>query len=487
MAQEQKDENPVAQAPAFTKAQKDGALSWFKKAADCRERRDYDYAIECFINGLSFWPEAVDEGHMPLRSLAIQRQQVGGKKPGMVEGLKKPMTGKDARQCMLNAEYLLSKDPQNASYLDHLLKNANKAGLNETVKWAAPLVLDSVKRDKKPDRGRFRAFRDALCDTSDRVEAQGQAALAVWCLEQAVASLDYLYARCPGDEDLRTEQRDLAGKLAILRGKYEQADTFRESLVDADKQKLLHDADRTKQADETYEALVAAARQDLEQNPGQPQKIYALVDVLLRREARTEENEAIAVLMQAHQQSRNYSFKLRADDIRLRQLHRQTRQTSEQARRSGSDEDEQQARLARMEQLQAELEIYRERAANYPTDLRVKYNLGRALFRDGAYDEAIPVLQAAQADPRSRYQCSFLIGRAFFEKSNYSQASAVLTELLNNYELTDDLSKEAAYWLGRSLEAEGKIDEAKATYGKLLRQDYNFANGDARKRMDSLK
>jgi TolA-binding protein len=111
---------------------------------------------------------------------------------------------------------------------------------------------------------------------------------------------------------------------------------------------------------------------------------------------------------------------------------------------------------------------------------------------DGCYearelDEAIPMLQAAQTDPRSRHQCQFLMGRAFFEKGSYAQAAAVLTELRDAYELADDLSKDILYWLARSLEADGQTEEAKATYGRLLRQDYNYAQGDARKRLEALK
>lgn len=411
MAADKNNGSAAANPPTFTEVEMGKARAWFKKAADCRDRREYDYAIECYITGLGFWPEAVEEGHMPLRSLAIQRQQVGGKKPGMMEGLKRSTTGKDAKQAMLNAEYLLAKDPANTSYLDAVLKNSNRGGFNQTVKWIAPLAFESLKKGKKPDKTRFRMFRDELSSAAERADAQGDAPMSCWLLEQAVASLEYLMARMSGDEDLRTEQRDLAGKLAISKGKYDDADDFRDSLQDAGKQKLLHDADRSKQGDESFEALVAAVRRDLEENPGVPQKINALVDALLRREAKPQEDEAIAVLTKAFVQSDNYSFKMRGDDVRLRQLLRQTRQLEERARQSRSDEDKQQARLARMEQVQTELEVYRERVANYPTDLRMKYRLGTTLFKAGEFDEAIPILQAAQANPHSRFQCQLLIGR----------------------------------------------------------------------------
>jgi tetratricopeptide (TPR) repeat protein len=147
----------------------------------------------------------------------------------------------------------------------------------------------------------------------------------------------------------------------------------------------------------------------------------------------------------------------------------------------------QQARLAAMEQRQVVLDVFRERVEKYPTDLRYKYKLGDALFQTGNYDEAIPVLQIAQQDPRHRVRCQLMLGRAFLDKGSPVQAAEVLRESLDRYELTDDTSKELLYWLGRSLEAAEKVDEAKDAYGKLLRQDYNYRDGDARQRLDALK
>ena len=485
MAADEK-EKTISGAEQFSEADKARARAWFKKAADCRERREYDYAIECIIMGLDIWPEAVEDGHMPLSSLALQRHQAGGKKPSMIDSLRKSMIGRNAKKCMLNAEELWAKDPSNAGYLDGLLKNANKAGYIHTVKWVTPLVFDSLRKDKKPNKNRFKAFRDALTEAAEKADQNGEPAVSCWLLEQAVNALEYVYTRSPGDEDLRNEQRDLSGRLAIVKGKYQDADSFRESLQDGDKQKLLHDTERMKQADDSYDALVAAARAEYEAHPDVPVKLYALVDVLTRRETHEPENEAIALLMDAFKRSRNYNFKLRADDVRLRQLTRRTRKLTKKAQLTGSEDDQQQLRLAQMEHRQIELDIFRERVEKYPTDLRLKFRLGRALFQAAEYDEAIPVLQAAQGDPRSRFQCQFLMGRAFYEKESYAQAAEVLKEVVDTYELTDDLSRDALYWFGRSREANSQIEEAKAAYGKLLRQDYNYADGDARARLDNL-
>ncbi len=482
----------TAEAPQtpreYTDKDKSRARQWFRKADDLRQRRDYDYAIECYITGLEFWPDAVEDAHKPLRSLALQRQQSGGRKPGTMEKLKKSTSGKDPLKAMLNAEYLLAKDPTNATYLDALLKNAALLDLGDTLKWIAPLVFESLRKDKKPNMARFKTFRQVLVEAGERAENRGDEPFAAWCYEQAVNSLDYLVVRNPSDMALKDEQRDLAGRLTIARGKYEDADSFRDSLRDADKQKLLHDGERAKQGEQTLEALIAARKAEYEANPTVPGKINAYVDALLKPERTKEENLAIELLMKAYRESDNYSFKVRADDIRLRQLHRRTRRLLKQAQTTGSESDKQQYRLAAMEQRQTELDIYRERVQKYPTDLRMKYKLGSALFRAGEYDEAIPLLQEAQADPRSRTRAQIMIGRAFHEKGEYAEAIAVLEEAYANHDAPqDELGREMLYWIGRSQEAAGDVEKAREAYGKLLRLDYNYAKGEARKRYEALK
>ncbi len=486
MAKKQEQSRELPPATEFSDADKSRAGQWFRKGAECRERHDYDYAIECYINGLNYWPDAVEEGHMPLHSLAVQRQQVGGKKPGLMVGMRNSLSGRDAKKAMLAAERLLSMDPQSGSYIDALLKNAIKAGYLATVKWAAPLAFDSLRKDKKPNKARFQTLHDALVEATAIAEARGDTPLQTWLLEQALHATEYLIMRLPGDEELRNQQRDLASRLTITRGKYEAADDFRQSLQDADKQRLLQDSDRVQKNEESLEALIEAARRAWEAAPDTPARFNDYIDALLRTELKPHEKEAIGVLTAAFEKTRNYSFKSRADDIRLRQLDRQARTLGAKARETHADEDRQQARLAALEHRQLALEVYRERVQKYPTDLRLKFRLGAILFQTAEYDEAIPVLQAAQADPRSRARCTLLLGRAFFEKGDGGQAIAVLREAIEHYELTDEHSKELLYWLGRAHEAAGQADQAREAYGKLLRQDYNFMDGDARKRLEKL-
>ncbi len=475
---------PPPPAPA-SDSDKAKARQWFKKGNDLREKRDYDYAIECYVTGLNFWPDAINEAHAPLWALAVQRLQSGGKKVGMMEAMKLSTTHKDVKVALLNGIMLAAKDPH-GTHVDSVLKNAVKAGLLTVAQFYSPKVIESIRKEKKPSAARLKAMRQSLTEAAEAAALMGNHELCAWLYEAAVESVEFQMSQSPGDAALRDEQRDLAGKLTITRGKYSDADSFRDSLRDAEDQKVRHDRERIQQGEATYQGVLASARREYQENPNSSAKINQIADQLLKVERTTEENEAIAILLDAYKRLDNYSFKTRADDVTLRQLARQTRQLEARAAESGAEEDAQQARLAAMEEQQTELDICRERSKMYPTDLRIKYRLGQILFRIGEYDEAIPALQAAQSDPRTRVRCQLLLGRAFFEKNVPSEAVEIIKDAQAIHEIKDDdLAKELMYWLGRSFEADGKLDDAKAAYGRVMRLDYNYA--DARQRLEKLR
>ncbi|MHC4441445.1 MAG: tetratricopeptide repeat protein [Planctomycetota bacterium] len=469
-----KDDNkPTGPAPS-SNADLARARSWFEKGQALVEKKNYDYAIESYISGLYFWPEAVDEGHKPCRAAALFR---GGKKISLTDKIKYKTGVKDPKKAMLNAEMLLSKEPQNISHMESLFKNAARGRFDKTVMWIGQILADAITREEKPNPARFVMLREIYEELADR-NCETDPPMAIEAMEHAVEALSRLKVLKPKDMEVSTDLRDVAGKLTILKGQYSTADSFRDSIDDSETQRELHDKDRVVQSDDRMEELIAQAEIGYQSDRANIGAINKLTDLLCRRENEADEIKAIGILVNAYKETNEYRLKMQADDIRIRQLNRQAREIA-------ASKDKEAARKHLKEILRFELNAYKDRAKHYPTDLRIRYQYGVRLFRARLYDEAIPIFQEARNDPKTRTMCNLYIGRCFYRKAYYSQATDVFREAIEIHETPDDeLGKDLHYWLGRTYESDGKSEDALKIYGQIIQWDYNYR--DVRKRMDAL-
>ena len=469
--------NDGAAGPGFSEADIERARKWFQKGQELAAKKSFDYAIESYISGLAFWPEAVEEGHMPCRAAALFR---GPQKVSFSHSIMALRKSRDPKKAMLDAEMQLSKDPHNIGHMEAMFKNAAKASFEQTMLWIGEILADAADREEKPGLDRFATMRKLYEEMGDR-HVNTNPAMAIAAYERAVRALSRMLTLKPQDMAISTDLRDVAGKLTILKGKYSTADSFRESQHDSEAQRELHDKDRAFQTDERVEELIAAAEKRLEEDPNDRNRINELVNLLSRRENEKDEVRAIGMLVKAYKTSNDYRFKMRADDIRMAQLRRQARQNV-------ADGDRHAVQHHLREQLRFELGVFKERTRQYPTDLRVRYQYGLRLFKAGRHDEAIPVLQEARNDPKIRSTCNLYIGRCFFEKGYHAQAIDILKEAARTHEPPDDdLGKDLLYRLGRAHEAAGQKEEALKIYGQIIQWDYNYRNGEVRKRIDDLK
>ena len=477
MAKDAAQDGSSGGAITFDQGEIARARDCFRKAQELAAGKNYDYAIEWYINGLAQWPEAVDEGHKPCRAASLFR---GKKKIGFTESMKYKTSGKDAKQAMLNAEMLLSREPQNLAYMEAMFKAADRAGYIDTLMWIGEIYADAADREEKPNPARFTLMRQVYETLGDRV-ADRTPLVGIQAMQRAFDAQSRLRGLKPTDGVVANELRDLAGKLTILKGKYGSADSFQESVSETADQRELHDKERLIQSQTRMDELIVEAQAKYEADPTNQRAISDLVELLCRREHEASETPAIGLLDKAFKDTEDYRYKLRADDRRIRQLNRRARDVIA----SGNREK---ARELLKEQLRFELGVFKDRVRQYPTDLRIRYQYGVRLFKAGRHDEAIPVLQEARNDPKTRQQCSLHIGRCFFEKQYYTQAVDTFRDALANHEIADDdLGKDLHYWLGRAFEADGQIEDALKTYGQLIQWDYNYRNGDVRKRIDDLK
>lgn len=454
------------------------AAKWFERARELGDKRQFDYAVEYYVNGLEFWPDAVEEACKPLHGCAVARRQTGGKKPGLKDTMRRSMNDKNAKRALLNSLWLFGHDPDNMGFIEGVAKSASRLRAEDTGMWAAGVLLRAFDSSSKVNAKHFQTIVRLLEELGDRAAVRNESSFAAGAYQTGVEALNLWRRRIPRDDSVEKAVKDLSTKLTILKGKYEKGESYRESIRDADEQTDLHDQQRSIQSDDRVDSLIAKADSEYRQNPDSAEALKHFVDLLCRREHDDEEARAIGILLNQHKQSDNYRWKLLADDIRMKQLGRRTRELVKQG-------DQAVVKEQQITQLRFELGVFKERLERYPTDLRIRFEYGIRNFRAGRFDEAIPMLQSARADPRNRAACGMFLGRCFFRKNYHAQAVAALQDAIDDHEFSDDdLGKSMRYWLARVQEASGDNEGARKTYGSILQMDYNY--GDVRVRLDQL-
>lgn len=463
---------------AITPEDKVKAAKWFARARDLGEKRQFDYAIEYYVNGLEFFPNAAEEACKPLHGCAVARKQLGGKKPGLKDSMKRSMNDKDPKKALLNSAWLFGHDPDNVDYVEGMAKAANKLRAEEVAVWAAGVCKKALDGGRKVNTKQIQNLASLFEEIGDRATARSEMAFAVETFQSGVDVLNLWLRQASRDRNAVNAVRDLSTKLTIVRGQYQDGGSFRDSMADKDAQTDLHDLQESKQTDDRVENLIANAEAAYREEPDHPATLNRLIDLLTRREMEADEKKAIGILIEKFNATEEYRHKHQADDIRMKQLRRRVRQAQQ-------DGDMEGVKKAQVVSLKYDLGVFKERIERYPTDNRVKYEYGVRLFSAGRFDDAIPVFQGARADLKNRAACSMYLGRCFFRKGYHPQAINALESAMKEHEFTDDdMAKAMLYWLGRSQESSGAIPAAQETYGKILQMDYNYK--DVRAKLDGL-
>ena len=445
---------------------------FFDRAQEVAATNNFDYSIDLYLEGLRCAPDALQDGHIKLYELALVRQGKNGKKPTMVERIKR-LRGRTPIEQMINAEYLFAKDPDHLPYAEAMVKAAVAGGYKKTAKWIADLVFRANNVAKKPSLQTYLLLKDSYA--------------AIGQFDRALIACQHASKLKPEDGELADEFQRLSAELTVARGKYDQAGDFRQSIKDRESQEKLQAQESIVKTESYLISAIEEARKVLAQDPNLAQNIFNLAQALSDLQNDEAENEAIELLEDAYETKNDFSFEQRAGQIRIKHLKRKVRE-AKTALETKPDDAQARSRLSELStQLNdAELEHYRLCVENYPTNLEVKYEYGVCLMRRERYDDAIPLFQEAQRDPRHKISAMDKIGLCFFEKGWFVDAIDVFTEAINSYEIrNDNIAKELRYNLGRSYEQQGDTEKSLEIYRKIAQLDFGYK--DVRQRVDKLR
>ncbi len=448
------------------------AEMFFQRAQKVAKSENFDYAIELYLEGLRCDPEALTEGHLPLHDLALVRQARGGKKPGMVERLKK-MRAKTPLEKMLNAEYLFSKDPDNVSHAINMMTAAAEGQYKKTARWIADLVFQANNAADKSSVSTYKQLKDSYKSIGE--------------YDRALAACQRAAQLKPTDSALQDEYKLLSAELTVQKGKYDEEGDFRKSINDAEAQALLRAKEEGTKSQKYRMTAIESARKAYEEDPDLPKNIINLAKELSDTDTEEQENEAIELLETKYREKSVFNYKEQAGQTRIKQLKRKLRTAKQRLKKNPKDAQTRQKAIQLSKRLkQTELEHYKLCVENYPTETSYKYEYGVRLIQNKRYDDAIPLLQEASREPRRKVAAMNKIGLCFLMKKWYPDAIDIFQQAIEAHQIDDDaLGKELRYNLARAHEDHGQTDQAVDIYRKIAQMD--FAYKDVRKRLDQLR
>lgn len=436
-----------ADTPAF-EVNPRKANSFFKHAQAVGDARNYDYSIVCFTNGLKFDPENI-EMHEKLYDVATRRKVSGGKPASLLENVKYS-GGKNPVEKAINAEFLWAKDPLNPNLALSAMEAGVKAGINEYVYWVGKYVIENNKNSKKPSKAMFLKTRDLF----SKIEAYTPAVEAC----QLALMFD------TSDMKLRNDLKDLDAMKTMEKGRYEEKGDFRDSIDNKEAQEAIQqDESMAKTGDALHESI-KRLRGEWEDNVDDLDKFMKLIRIMMEAGEDDIENEAIKILKERYESTNQYRFKVLIGDIKIKRYNRYARKLKA-AFRDATDDAKKKAYKDKLnkilsDQLKFELAEFTERVNNYPSDMGLKFQLGRRQFTCRDYDKAIASFQEAQSDPKNRTWSLRFLGEAFAKKEWYDEAIDTFRRGIDSYKIDDDkLGLELRYQLMLVLEGRARRDE----------------------------
>lgn len=460
------------------------ARKFFEHAKSMHETGNYPYAVTLWLNGLAQDPSSFEgfEGFLESNALIPEasRKKAAKDIAGGLQG--KGRIGK--YQHALLAWGVRQSDMPSALTA---AEAASALGLGKQTEILGRTAFN-LAVSAKPKKEVFVKLLDIFADA-------GVFELALEA-GQAAKRLD------PSDGPLDARLKEMMARSAISRGGFEENSGeggFRRNIRDIEKQTNLEGQDAITKTEDVKDRNVKAAEAEYEANPQDLTAVDKYGKALLDRGTNADQLKAITLYTKTFNETGQFRYRQRAGDVGIRRMRAQLRkiQLKAQAAAEGSDERAewtQKFEVAQKQLIAKEVEELKLQVENYPTDLGLKFELGKRHFYLGEYEAAIELFQVAQNDAKHRTAVLNVMGQSFLKLGGWEDAAIdtfrnALSEMADQ---NTDLGMELRYFLMCSLEdkarAAGDLDaaqEADKLAAGIAIQKFNYR--DIRERRESVK
>jgi len=457
------------------------AKAFFDRAKTVHDSENYEYAMQLWLNGLRQDPSDMNGFKGYLRSAEVYAAE--NPKKGVSKETRSAISTKGALGKYIESLLEFGLKRMDLGVAIKATDAASKLNLREPTKEIGEHALTLAKNNPKTKKDHFVRLLNAF----ERAEVFQLAAVA----GESACQLD------PTDGELQMRVRNMLAAGTMSRGGYDDMSEggFQRNIRDADKQQELIESEAISKTESTKDQIVARTHKAYEARPEDIPSINAYASALLERGRNADEKTAISLLLKAYKLSDQFKFRQRAGEVQVRRARKMINKLEEQAEQDPENQELreklEQGREAfnklRMDELTLQVD-------QYPTDLTLKYQLGKLLYERGEYNEAIEQFQQAQNEPKLKYEVLALMGKSFLKLGGWEDAAiTTFRQALEGVrDETSDLGMDLRYALMDALTTKAKKEdhlesaqEADKIAAAIAIQKFNFR--DVRDRREEIR
>ncbi len=445
----------VPKLPPITAEHRRVAVGKFERANQVVATGNFDYGIHLLLDCCKIDPSNLGYRQALRRTeKAKYRNNLRGSLFARLTSwptrarMKTALRSRDYLKVLEHGERILMRNPWDVGAQMDMAEAADMLGLIDLAVW----ILEQARQKQPLDAHVNRAL-------ARQYEKRGN-------FMQAIALWELIRKARPGDVEAQHKVKDLAADDTIARGQYHAVIQSGEELEEEDppaeaplpKKRSTDEFPAAKRQDESgtpppptkgtpavpaadaaaappvtdrLEREAAPIRARLEKEPTSPYLYLQLAAVYRRGD---DLDKARAVLREGLGPTGNdFELSVQLADLDIEPFRRNLAITEEKLKAAPDNAELRRLRTRlRKEVNTRELELFRQKADRYPTEMSHRYEVGVRLMRAGQIDEAIRELQSSRGDPRYRWQSLLTLGQCFKARNNWRLAERNFEEALKN-------------------------------------------------------
>jgi tetratricopeptide (TPR) repeat protein len=436
------------------------AVGQFERANQVLATGNHDYGTQLLLNCCK-----LDPGNLLYRKALRRAQKVkhknnlkGSKLSFLTNSpawtkLKAAKTANDHLRVLECGEEILNRNPWDVSAQMDMAESAEALEFTDVAVWMLEQARHKDEKNATVNRALARLYEK--CGEYNR-------AIALWDL---VRSTD------PGDLEAQHKAKDLAASETIARGNYAaKVEGNAPPPKDSALERVLERTEGSSSQDR-IQREVTSIRARIEKDPTNSLAYLQLAAVYRRADL---PNDAAKVLAEGLLPTGN-SFEIASElaDVEIEPFRRNLAVLERKLTANPADDELRRLRVQLLREINSrELNLFRQKAERYPTDMAHRLELGIRLLRAGQSDAAIIDLQAARSDPRQRGRALQFLGHCFKSRKNWRLAERNFEEALQALPANDENTRKELLFLLASGAAEN------GDLNKAIEMGYELANID---------